>query len=152
MRKIALTAALLSLSIFVPPASADVTPTPTPTSTLSPAAQYVLDLEKYREDFKSYKIARTIYDRQLVAIAIEFSRALDRATRDAKLVGKSEASKAYLSVARAQAATARDQAVAALGEPPVPPVPPVAPLPPQKQQKSEKPDTSNKFKGPNPRP
>ena len=142
MRKVVLTALALSLSLFAVPASAEITPTPTPTSTLSPSQQYAIDLETYREDFKNYKNARVNYDRQLLAIALEFYKALDRAARDAKTVGKSATSKANLAAARAQAATVRDQAVAALGTPPAPPTPP---RPPQKL------NNSNKFKEQNPR-
>ena len=142
MRKGVLIAASLSLSLFALPASADITPTPTPTptptSTLSPLQQYAIDLEVYREEFKDYKIARGKYDRQLIAISFEFNRALERASRDAKILGKGAASRANLAAARAQAATVRDLAVAALGTPPIPPLPP------------QKPQILNKFKSQSP--
>jgi hypothetical protein len=138
MRKGVLIAASLSLSLFALPASADITPTPSPTSTLSPLQQYAIDLEDYREEFKDYKIARGKYDRQLIAIALEFNRALERASRDAKILGKGAASKANLAAARAQAATVRDLAVTALGTPPIPPLPP------------QKPQMLNKFKSQSP--
>lgn len=143
MRKVVIIAVALSLSLFTVPASAEITPSPTPTSTLSPSQQYAIDLDSYREDFKNFKVARANYDRQLFAIALEFYKALDRAARDSKTVGKSAASKANLAAARAQAATARDQAVAALGTPPIPPVPPIPP---------QKPQATNKFKSQAPRP
>jgi hypothetical protein len=146
MRKVVLAAVALSLSLFAVPASAEVTPAPTPTSTLSPSQQYAIEFDAYREDFKNFKIARANYDRQLFAIALEFYKALDRAARDSKTVGKSAASKANLAAARAQAATVRDQAVAALGNPPIPP------LPPQKPQNPPKPQAADKFKSQGPRP
>jgi hypothetical protein len=133
-------AAAMGLSIMALPASADVTPSPAPTSTLSPQAQYELELEQYREDLKEFKIARAAYDRQLIAIAVEFTRALERAARDAKAAGKGATTKANLAAARAQAALTRDAAVAALG---LPPVPPMAPQKPMKM---------GKFKSPTPRP
>lgn len=141
MRRAIAATLVIALSALTAPAYADVTPSPSPTSTLSPAQQYEVDLEKYREDFKNYKTARAEYDRQLNAIAMEFIKALERAARDAKVAGKGAGSKANLAAARAQAASVRDQAVAALGLPPVPPIPP------------QKPGKVNKLKSPpSPRP
>lgn len=72
---------------------------------------------------------------------MEFIKALERAARDAKVAGKGAGSKANLAAARAQAASVRDQAVAALGLPPIPPIPP------------QKPGKVNKMKSPpSPRP
>lgn len=133
-------AAAMGLSNVATTASADVTPSPAPTSTISPLAQYELELEQYREDLREYKIARAAYDRQLIAIAVEFARALERAARDAKAAGKGATTKANLAAARAQAASIRDAAVAELGLPPTPPVPP------------QKPMKMGKFKSPTPRP
>jgi len=130
----------MSLSILAAPASAEVTPSPTPTATLSPLAQYEIDLELYRQDFKEFKIARATYDRQLIAISLEFTRSLERALREARSAGKGATTKATLAAARAQAALTRDAAVAALGLPPVPPIPP------------QKPMKMGKFKSPTPRP
>jgi hypothetical protein len=141
MRRAIAATLVIALSALTAPAYADVTPSPSPTSTLSPVQQYEVDLEKYREDFKTYKTARAEYDRQLNAIAMEFIKALERAARDAKVAGKGAGTKANLAAARAQAAAARDQAVAALGLPPVPPTPP------------QKPGKANKMKSPpSPRP
>jgi hypothetical protein len=141
MRRAIAATLVIALSALTAPAYADVTPSPSPTSTLSPSQQYEVDLEKYREDFKSYKTARAEYDRQLNAIAMEFIKALERAARDAKVAGKGAGSKANLAAARAQAASVRDQAVAALGLPPVPPTPP------------QKPSKASKMKSPpSPRP
>lgn len=132
-------ASAMSLSILAAPATADVTPSPTPNATLSPLAQYELELEQYRQDLKEFKIARATYDRQLIAISVEFTRSLERALRDARASGKGATSKANLAAARAQAALTRDAAVAALGLPPVPPTPP------------QKPIGMGKFKSPTPR-
>jgi hypothetical protein len=141
MRRAIAATLVIALSALAAPAYADVTPSPSPTSTLSPAQQYEVDLEKYREDFKTYKTARAEYDRQLNAIAMEFIKALERAAREAKVAGKGAGTKANLAAARAQAASVRDQAVAALGLPPVPPTPP------------QKPGKANKMKSPpSPRP
>ncbi len=133
-------ASAMGLSIIATPASADVTPSPTPNATAAPQLQYELELEQYREDLKEYKVARAAYDRQLIAIAVEFTRSLERAARDAKAAGKGATTKANLAAARAQAALIRDAAVAALGLPPVPPIPP------------QKPMKMGKFKSPTPRP
>jgi hypothetical protein len=134
-----LLASAMSLSIVAAPATADVTPSPTPTATLSPLAQYESELEQYREDLKEFKIARAAYDRQLIAISLEFTRSLERALREARATGKGATTKANLAAARAQAALARDASVAALGLPPVPPIPP------------QKPMKVGKFKSPTPR-
>jgi hypothetical protein len=133
-------ATAMGLSIMATPASAEVTPSPMPSPTAAPKLLYELELEQYREDLKEYKVARAAYDRRCIAIAVEFTRALERAARDAKAAGKGATTKANLAAARAQAALIRDTAVAALGLPPVPPVPP------------QKPMKMGKFKSPTPRP
>lgn len=128
MRKVGLLVALLSLSLITVPASADVKPTPTPTSTLSPMAQYQLDLEQFKIDMKEYQEARVLREQQLRSILIDFNRALKKASDDARVAGKSAGSKAALSSARAAAATARDEAVKLLGPEPVAPTPPIKPM------------------------
>ncbi len=133
-------ATAMGLSIIATPASADVTPSPTPNATAAPLLPYDLELEPYREAVKGHEVARAAYDRQLIAIAVEFTRSLERAARDAKAAGKGATTKANLAAARAQAALIRDAAVAALGLPPIPPVPP------------QKPMKMGKFKSPTPRP
>jgi hypothetical protein len=128
MRKVGLLVALLSLSLITVPASADVKPAPTPTSTLSPMAQYQLDLEQFKIDMKEYQEARVLREQQLRSILIDFNRALKKASDDARVAGKSAGSKAALSSARAAAATARDEAVELLGPEPVAPTPPIKPM------------------------
>ena len=130
MRKVGLLVALLSLSLVTVPASADVKPTPTPTpiSTLTPMAQYQLDVEKFKIDMREYQEARVLREQQLRSILIDFNKALKKASEDARLAGKSAGSKAALSSARAAAATARDEAVALLGPEPVAPTPPMKPM------------------------
>jgi len=132
MRKVGLLVALLSLSLITVPASADVKPAPTPTSTLSPMAQYQLDLEQFKIDMKEYQEARVLREQQLRSILIDFNRALKKASDDARVAGKSAGSKAALSSARAAAATARDEAVELLGPEPVAPTPPIKPMKGQK--------------------
>jgi hypothetical protein len=128
MRKVGLVVALLSLSLVTVPASADVKPTPTPTSTLSPMAQYQLDVEKFKVDMREYQEARALREQELRSILIDFNRALKKAYEDARVAGKSAASKATHSSARAAAATARDEAVELLGPEPVAPTPPMKPM------------------------
>jgi hypothetical protein len=128
MRKVGLLVVLLSLSLITVPASADVKPAPTPTSTLSPMAQYQLDLEQFKIDMKEYQEARVLREQQLRSILIDFNRALKKASDDARVAGKSAGSKAALSSARAAAATARDEAVELLGPEPVAPTPPIKPM------------------------
>ena len=128
MRKVGLLVALLSLSLITVPASADVKPAPTPASTLSPMAQYQLDLEQFKIDMKEYQEARVLREQQLRSILIDFNRALKKASDDARVAGKSAGSKAALSSARAAAATARDEAVKLLGPEPVAPTPPSKPM------------------------
>ena len=130
MRKVGLVVALLSLSLVTVPASADVkpTPSPSPTSTLSPMAQYQLDLEQFKIDMKAYQKASALREQQLRSILIDFSRALKKASDDARFAGKSAGSKAALASARAAAATARDEAVALLGPVPEPPTAPMKPM------------------------
>ena len=61
MRKVGLLVALLSLSLVTVPASADVKPTPSPTSTLSPMAQYQMDLEQFKIDIPFNKNLQLLY-------------------------------------------------------------------------------------------
>ena len=128
MRKVALLVALLSLSLYALPATADVKPTPAPTSTLSPMAQYQLDFELFKIEMREYQEARALREQELRVILIEFNKALRRASDDARIAGKSAGSKATLASARAAAATARDEAVALLGPEPIAPIPPMKPL------------------------
>ena len=128
MRKVALLVALLSLSLYALPATADVKPTPAPTSTLSPMAQYQLDFELFKIEMREYQEARALREQELRVILIEFNKALRRASEDARIAGKSAGSKATLASARAAAATARDEAVALLGPEPIAPIPPMKPM------------------------
>ena len=130
MRKVGLVVALLSVSLVTVPASADVkpTPSPSPTSTLSPMAQYQLDVEKFKIDMREYLEARALREQELRSILINFNRALKKASEEARVAGKSAGSKAIHSSARAAAATARDEAVELLGPEPVAPTPPMKPM------------------------
>ena len=88
--------------------------------------------------------ARALREQQLRSILIDFSRALKKASDDARFAGKSAASKASLASARAAAATARDEAVALLGPEPKPPVPPMKPMKSAKGfAPSQKPEKKN---------
>jgi hypothetical protein len=127
MRKVSLLVALLFLSLFTVPASADVKPTPSPTSTLSPAAQYEEALQQFKIDMKLFQEARILREQQLRSILVEFNKALRKASEEARMSGKSAGSKATLAAARASAATARDESVALLGPEPVAPTPPPKP-------------------------
>ena len=128
MRKVSLLVALLSLSLITVPASADVKPTPSPTSTLSPMAQYQLDVEKFKIDMREYQEARAIREQELRSILNDFNKALRKASDDARIAGKSAGSKGALASARAAAATARDEAVELLGPEPIAPTPPMKPM------------------------
>ena len=128
MRKVSLLVALLSLSLVTIPASADVKPTPSPTSTLSPMAQYQLDVEKFKIDMREYQQARALREQELRSILIDFNKALRKASEEARIAGKSAGSKGALASARAAAATARDEAVELLGPEPIAPTPPMKPM------------------------
>lgn len=128
MRRVGFLVALLSLSLISVPAMADVKPTPSPISTLSPMAQYQIELEQFKLAMKEYQEACILRDQQLRLILAEFNRALRKANEDFRAAGKSAGSKAALASARAAAATARDEAVALLGPKPVEPVPPMKPM------------------------
>ena len=128
MRKVGLLAALISLSLFTFPASAEMKPTPAPISTLSPMAQYQLEFELFKIEMREYQEARALRERELREILVEFNRALRKASDDARIAGKSAGSKATLASARAAAATARDEAVALLGPEPIAPTPPMKPM------------------------
>ena len=68
---------LLSLTLSIsalPASSAEITPSPT--ATLSPFAQYELDMAKYKIELKIYQKARAEQVRQLRFIAITFNQAL----------------------------------------------------------------------------
>jgi predicted Ser/Thr protein kinase len=99
-----------SIGISSSPAHADVKPTPSPTSTLSPAAQYLEALQQFKIDTKVYLEAKSLREKQLRGILMDFNRALKKATDEARMAGKSAGSKAALAVARSEAATARDEA------------------------------------------
>jgi outer membrane protein TolC len=119
---------ITSISASASPARADFKPTPTPTSTLSPVAQYEEALQQYKTELRAYQEARVLREQQLRMILNDFNRALRKASEDARLAGKSAASKAALAAARAAAATARDEAVALLGPEPEPPIAPMKPM------------------------
>ena len=119
---------MTSIGISASPARADLKPTPAPTSTLSPAAQYEEALQQYKIDMRAYQEARALREQQLRMILMDFNRALRKAADEARLAGKSAASKAALATARAAAATARDEAVALLGPEPEPPLAPMKPM------------------------
>jgi hypothetical protein len=91
-------------------------------------AQYQLDVEKFKVDMREYQEARALREQELRSILIDFNRALKKAYEDARVAGKSAASKATHSSARAAAATARDEAVELLGPEPVAPTPPMKPM------------------------
>jgi hypothetical protein len=127
-RAIVITLTIASIGISASPARADHKPTPAPTSTLSPTAQYEEEMEQFKIDMKVYQKARALHEQQLRMILMDFSRALRKAADEARLAGKSAASKAALATARAAAATARDEAVALLGPEPEPPLAPMKPM------------------------
>jgi hypothetical protein len=127
-RAIVITLTIASIGISASPARADHKPTPAPTSTLSPTAQYEEEMEQFKIDMKVYQKARALHEQQLRMILMDFSRALRKAADEARLAGKSAASKAALATARAAAATARDEAVALLGPEPEPPIAPMKPM------------------------
>jgi hypothetical protein len=125
-------------------AAADVTPSPTPTSTLSPMQQYVQALEQFKVDMKQYQVARALREKQLRVIFSEFNAALKKASEDARVAGKSAATKATLASARAAAAAARDEAVSLLGPEPIAPTPPAKPAKaPRMADQGKKPEKRN---------
>ena len=125
-------------------AAADVTPSPTPTSTLSPMQQYAQALDQFKVDMKAYQVARTLREKQLLLILADFNSALRKASEDARMAGKSAATKAALASARAAAAAARDQAVSLLGPEPIAPTPPAKPTKaPRMAEQGRKPEKRN---------
>jgi hypothetical protein len=116
---------LLSLTLSIsalPASSAEITPSPT--ATLSPFAQYELDMAKYKIELKIYQKARAEQVRQLRFIAITFNQALRQAYIELRSTGRSASSRASFAAARALAAANRDKAVAELEplmDPPQPP-------------------------------
>jgi hypothetical protein len=128
LRAIVIALSITSIALSTSAARADVRPTPSPTSTLSPLAQYQIDLEEFKIEWKEFQEARALREQQLRMILNDFNRALRKATEDARIAGKNAGSKAALAAARATAAAERDEAVALLGPEPVVPTPPAKPL------------------------
>lgn len=136
-------ATILSLS-SITFATAEVSPSPTPSSTLSPAQQYAQALEQFKVDMKEYQIARALREKQLRLILADFNSALRKASEDARMAGKSAATKAALASARAAAAAARDEAVSLLGPEPIAPTPPAKPAKaPRMAEQGKKPEKRN---------
>lgn len=77
---------------------------------------------------KSYELAAKEYERELRKISIGFTLAINKASEDSKLLGRSAASKATHTAACALAAKIRDDAVSSLGPEPEPPIAPLSPL------------------------
>jgi len=110
-----ITPLLLSLTLSIsalPASSAEITPSPA--ATLSPFAQYELDMAKYKIELKIYQKARAERVRQLRFIAITFNQVLRQAYVELKSTGRSASSRASFAAARALAAANRDKAVAEL--------------------------------------
>ena len=127
MRKVGFILALFSLAFCTSPAFADMKPTPSPASTLAPALQYEEAMQQFKIEMKEYQQARNFREQQLRVILNDFNRALRKASDDARVAGKSAASRASFAAARAAAATARDEAVLLLGPEPIAPTPPPKP-------------------------
>ncbi len=127
MRKVGFIVALFSLVLCTSPASADIKPTPSPASTLSPTLEYEEAIQQFKIEMREYQQARILREKQLRVILNDFNRALKRASEDARIAGKSAASRATFAAARAAAATARDEAVLLLGPEPIAPTPPPKP-------------------------
>lgn len=144
-----ITPLLLSLTLSIPalPASAAEI-TPSPTATLSPFAQYELDMAKYKIEFKIYQQARAEQVRQLRFIAITFNQALRQAYIELRSMGRSASSQAGFAAARALAAANRDKAVAELEPLMDPPQPPDKPSGYGIKGNGMK---GNKSKGPSPK-
>lgn len=116
---IAISLMMISTSSF----AAEVTPAPT----LTPAQQYELDLIKYKIEYRIYRDALELREKELRAIATTFIKALREAHADYRLAGRGASSKATFAAARAVAASNRDKAVAGLEPLMNPPQPPVKP-------------------------
>lgn len=135
---------ILSLTLAfsaLPASAAEITPSPA--ATLSPFAQYELDMAKYKIEYKLYQEARASREQELRVIGITFIQAIRQATRELKSAGRGASSKASFAAATALAAANRDKAVAELEPLMDPPQPPTKP--PGYWMKG------NKSKGPSPK-
>lgn len=116
----------LTLSISALPATA-VESTPSPAATLSPIAQYELDMIEFKNQFKIYQEARALREQELRAIGATFIQALKQASKELKNAGRGASSRANFAAATALAAANRDKAVAELEPLMNPPQPPSKP-------------------------
>jgi hypothetical protein len=137
----------LTLAISALPASAAEI-TPSPAATLSPFAQYELDMAKYKIEYKLYQEARASRQQELRIIGITFIQAIRQATKELKSTGRSASSQASFAAARALAAANRDKAVAEL-EPLMDP--PQRPEKPAGYWMKGNEMKDNKSKGPSPK-
>ena len=118
----------IALTSFANSASADVNPTPAPTTQ---AETYKTALEQYKKDREQFNLALRERAQQMRIINQTFDGAIKKARQDSKLAmqvalkpeQKSAINSALKSVIAA-AIISREEAIEALGEPPIPPTEP----------------------------
>jgi hypothetical protein len=129
----ALVAALLIFSVMSGSAYADAQPSPAPSAPTQLDA-YKMALEQFKQQRDLYNQAMRNREEQIRAINQTFNLAVNKASQDARTAmqittgpeQKSAATNAKRS-AIANAIIARENAISALGQPPLPPVEPTRP-------------------------
>lgn len=125
------TGAIILLTCLTYPASADVNPTPAPTSQMD---LYKLSMERFKKDRELFNIAVRERNQKMKAIYQTFDAAIRKARQDSKAAMQSalkpeqkSAINSNLKTVIAAAVIAREDAIEALGEPPIAPTEPPRP-------------------------
>ncbi len=125
------TGGIILLACLTYPASADVNPTPAPTSQMD---LYKLSMEQFKKDRELFNIAVRERNQKMKAIYQTFDAAIRKARQDSKAAMQSalkpeqkSAINSNLKTVIAAAVIAREDAIEALGEPPIAPTEPPRP-------------------------
>ena len=128
-----LTGAIILLASLTYPASADVNPTPFPAPT-SQMDLYKLSMEQFKKDRDLFNVAVRERNQKMKAIYQTFDAAIRKARQDSKVAMQAalkpeqkSAINSNLKSVIAAAVIAREDAIEALGEPPIAPTEPPRP-------------------------
>jgi hypothetical protein len=124
---------LFALSTITTQAHADVVPTPTPTASTQ-TDPYKIALEQFKRDRDIFIQAVRDREQQIRTINQTFNLAVTKASQDARALMQAATGPEQKSAAKnaqrtaiANAITAHENAINALGQPPVPPIEPTRP-------------------------
>ena len=125
--------ASLAVSAITASAEADVLPSPTPSASIQ-TDPYKVALEQFKEDRDIYMQSMRDREQKIRAINQTFNQAVNKASQDARALMQAASGPEQKSAAKnaqrtaiANAITAHENAINALGQPPMPPVEPIRP-------------------------